>query len=506
MFNYGCVILDVCPVRIGEHTMIGPNTHIYTSCHSLDSNERLLDVEFGKPVTIGKNVFNGCEMLRNVIFGQNSILSTIEEGCFKNCVNLETISVPRNLRTIGKEAFYGCSSLKNIIFEENGVIQTFDSSCFSYCTKLEKFTYPDSITIVKKGLFQGCSSLHTIEFPNGMNIESIESNVYSDVPITNIIFSPTCTVNKICKNAFLGLGITLISIPQCNVIENGAFSNCNSLQSVTISSLTTLQTNVFENCVSLTSISFPSSLTTIPERTFYGCSKLSTFDFSNIDTINSGAFCGCAFTNVVLNRVNTVKESAFMSCESLESVDFQSPQFTVLPESCFESCSSLQTVKYPNGVITVIGDKCFKECNKFDLAFKEGLLYIGSESFFNCANFRSALPSTVETIGSSAFKGAMMTKEFLIPNDIERIDSEAFFDTNIRFVKYCGQNHDLQGQKSFTVDRIYVKRTYISKTIFGSNAVGGLLNNCIIKTQNKVLRRRNHFVGIFLGSSIYNIE
>lgn len=59
MFNYACVILDVCPVRIGEHTMIGPNTHIYTSCHSLDSNERLLDVEFGKPVTIGKNVWIG---------------------------------------------------------------------------------------------------------------------------------------------------------------------------------------------------------------------------------------------------------------------------------------------------------------------------------------------------------------------------------------------------------------------------------------------------------------
>ncbi len=29
LFNYACVILDVCPVRIGEHTMIGPNTHIY---------------------------------------------------------------------------------------------------------------------------------------------------------------------------------------------------------------------------------------------------------------------------------------------------------------------------------------------------------------------------------------------------------------------------------------------------------------------------------------------
>ena len=29
LFNYACVILDVCPVRIGEHTMIGPNTYIY---------------------------------------------------------------------------------------------------------------------------------------------------------------------------------------------------------------------------------------------------------------------------------------------------------------------------------------------------------------------------------------------------------------------------------------------------------------------------------------------
>ena len=76
MFNYGCVILDVCPVRIGEHTMIGPNTHIYTSCHSLDSNERLLDVEFGKPVTIGKNVWIGgnCTILPGVTIGDNAVI------------------------------------------------------------------------------------------------------------------------------------------------------------------------------------------------------------------------------------------------------------------------------------------------------------------------------------------------------------------------------------------------------------------------------------------------
>ncbi|WP_296876646.1 maltose acetyltransferase domain-containing protein, partial [Thomasclavelia sp.] len=40
MLNYGCVILDVCPVKIGDHTLIGPGSHIYTACHSLDIQER----------------------------------------------------------------------------------------------------------------------------------------------------------------------------------------------------------------------------------------------------------------------------------------------------------------------------------------------------------------------------------------------------------------------------------------------------------------------------------
>lgn len=76
MFNYDCVILDVCPVKIGEHTLIGPNTHIYTVCHSLDKDERIEDVEFGKPVTIGKNVWVGgnCTILPRVTIGDNSVI------------------------------------------------------------------------------------------------------------------------------------------------------------------------------------------------------------------------------------------------------------------------------------------------------------------------------------------------------------------------------------------------------------------------------------------------
>lgn len=76
MLNYGCVILDVCPVSIGDHTLIGPGTHIYTACHSMDAKERKNYLEFGKPVKIGENVWIGgkCVILPGVTIGDNTII------------------------------------------------------------------------------------------------------------------------------------------------------------------------------------------------------------------------------------------------------------------------------------------------------------------------------------------------------------------------------------------------------------------------------------------------
>lgn len=76
MLNYNCVILDVCPVKIGDYTLIGPGTHIYTACHSLDARERQDDIEFGKPVTIGDHVWIGghCCILPGVTIGNNAII------------------------------------------------------------------------------------------------------------------------------------------------------------------------------------------------------------------------------------------------------------------------------------------------------------------------------------------------------------------------------------------------------------------------------------------------
>lgn len=57
-FNFNCVVLDVCPVTIGDFTLFGPAVQIYTAMHPMNAELRRRQ-EFGRPVTIGSDVWVG---------------------------------------------------------------------------------------------------------------------------------------------------------------------------------------------------------------------------------------------------------------------------------------------------------------------------------------------------------------------------------------------------------------------------------------------------------------
>ena len=57
--NYGCTILDVCEVRIGARTQIGPMCQILAADHPRDHAVRAGGLENGRPVTIGADVWIG---------------------------------------------------------------------------------------------------------------------------------------------------------------------------------------------------------------------------------------------------------------------------------------------------------------------------------------------------------------------------------------------------------------------------------------------------------------
>ncbi|GEB76840.1 maltose acetyltransferase domain-containing protein [Sporolactobacillus inulinus] len=76
--NFDCLFLDICPIHIGDHCMFGPGVHIYTAAHPLNAALRISGVEFGKPVTIGNNVWIGGRAVINpgVTIGNNVVIGS----------------------------------------------------------------------------------------------------------------------------------------------------------------------------------------------------------------------------------------------------------------------------------------------------------------------------------------------------------------------------------------------------------------------------------------------
>ena len=74
-FNFNCVVLDVCAVRIGDFTLFGPAVQIYTATHPLEAELRRTR-EFAKPVTIGSDVWVGgaAVILPGVTIGSRSVI------------------------------------------------------------------------------------------------------------------------------------------------------------------------------------------------------------------------------------------------------------------------------------------------------------------------------------------------------------------------------------------------------------------------------------------------
>jgi maltose O-acetyltransferase len=74
-FNFNCIVLDVCRVRIGSFSMFGPAVQIYTPMHPFNAEQRRRE-EFGKPVDIGSDVWvgGGAIILPGVRIGSRSII------------------------------------------------------------------------------------------------------------------------------------------------------------------------------------------------------------------------------------------------------------------------------------------------------------------------------------------------------------------------------------------------------------------------------------------------
>lgn len=103
--NFGCVILDCAPVRIGDDVKFGPSVQLYAAYHPIDALTRIAGPELAAPITIGARVWlgGGVIVCPGVTIGANT---TIGAG------SVVTKDIPANVIAVGNP----CRVIRELAF------------------------------------------------------------------------------------------------------------------------------------------------------------------------------------------------------------------------------------------------------------------------------------------------------------------------------------------------------------------------------------------------------
>ena len=318
------------------------------------------------------------------------------DGAFCDCF-LESIVIPSSVTSIGKSA-YAFSGLKSITIPSS--VTSIGDRAFGNCDSLKFIIIPSSVTSIGDGVFSDCKLLREIKIVN------------------NPLFVVDCDMLIDQKNmkllAYFGTksGVTIPS--SVTSIGDAAFSGCSSLKSIIIpSSVTSIENFTFEGCESLESITIPSSVTSIGRYAFHGCKSLRSIKIpSSVTSIGNSAFgyCSSLESIIIPSSVTSIGACAFEGCSSLKSITLPS-YVTSLGERAFAFCSSLESIVIPSSVTSLGFVKSFGLCivPEFDLV--KGV-------FQDCSSLKSiTLPSSVTSIEYCAFGGCSSLESIIIPED-----------------------------------------------------------------------------------------
>ena len=189
-----------------------------------------------------------------------------------------------------------------------------------------------------------------------------------------------------------------------------AFYGCSGLTSLTIpSSVTSIGNEAFHGCCGLTSLVIPSGVTSIGDEAFYGCSGLINLTIpSSVTRIGWSAFEGCSgLTSLVIpSSVTWISGEAFSGCSGLTSLVIPS-SVTSIDRSAFSGCSSLTSLTIPSSV-TMIGWSAFEGCSGLtSLTIPSSVTSIGNYAFEGCSGLTSiyVYPEKTPKLGTDIFSG-----------------------------------------------------------------------------------------------------
>lgn len=193
--------------------------------------------------------------------------------------------------------------------------------------------------------------------------------------------------------------------------------------------VTAIAASAFENCDSLSQVTIPDSITSIGAEAFYGCSNLQSATIpSSVNSVGSSAFNGTAIVAAQAGPVYYVSNWAVYSA-SATAVTIKSGT-TGIADSTFYNCG-LETVSIPSTVST-IGNSAFARNDQIrTLTIPSGVKTVGNSAFEDCSSLLNVtIGDTVTSIGAEAFYECGSLSNIKIPNSVTTVGRDAFAYTS----------------------------------------------------------------------------
>ncbi len=224
-------------------------------------------------VGISSEAFKDCINLNEVSLPVG--LLDICDSAFENDINLYSIGLPESLESIGDNCFLGCSKITSVMIPKN--LKKIGESAFANCLSLSSFSIDsNAFFLVKDGVLYDKSQSVLVSYPAG------KQNPYYGA------FILPKNVSTIRGGAFRGSKIVDISLPA-----------------------TTIGDMAFDNCKDLKQVVFEKAMQGIGNAVFRGCAKLEEvyIDMGNVnpsrDNIIDSMFYGCNKGAIIYLKQNT---------------------------------------------------------------------------------------------------------------------------------------------------------------------------------------------------------
>ena len=192
-------------------------------------------------------------------------VKSIGSNAFRDCANLNNVSIPKTVKSFGEFSFYNCTNLLSIDIPEG--VESIQNCAFSYCESLTSLTLRSTlievsgIEFTKLAEFKMESSSNPqFECVNGVLFDKVDNIIVRYPPAKSGSYEIPSSVNE---------------------IGDYAFSDCRFLTALSIpESVSSIGWKAFAGCTSLTYIEIPSEVVHIDEECFNGCNSLQSINAS----------------------------------------------------------------------------------------------------------------------------------------------------------------------------------------------------------------------------------